>query len=86
MSMQNFVLDGGKETTELGEGFFHVCDNCHSTHRFVVAEVSRKVSLYFITVAKWNRQYFYVCPTCSFGFEIPTREWAQRILVTASRR
>ena len=75
----------GKGGKQLGEGFVHTCDNCHSTKRFVVAEVSSKASLYFITVAKWSYQYLYVCPVCSYGFEVPTRELAQRILAAAFR-
>lgn len=66
----------GKGVKQLGGGFIQVCQNCGNTHQFVVAEVSRKASLYFVTVAKWNHRYFYVCPLCSNGFEIPTRKLA----------
>ena len=79
------VFGWGKGTKELGAGFFHACTNCRNVRRFVVAEASRNASLYFITVAKWSYKYFYVCPVCLRGFEIPTRELAQRILAGALR-
>jgi hypothetical protein len=47
----------GKGAKQLGEGFIHLCNNCHNVRRFVVVEVSRKASLYFVTVAKWNREW-----------------------------
>lgn len=79
------IFGWGKGTKELGAGFVHACANCGNVRRFVVAEASRKASLYFITVAKWSYKYFYVCPICLSGFEIPTRELAQRILAAALR-
>jgi len=79
------VFGWGKGTKELGAGFFHACGTCRNVRRFVVAEVSRNASLYFITVAKWSYHYLYVCPICLRGFEIPTRELAQRILAAALR-
>jgi len=79
------IVGWGKGVKPLGEGFFHRCANCDNARRFVIVESSRKVSLYFVPVAKWNRRYFYVCPVCSQGVEIPSRELAQKILVAALR-
>jgi len=77
------VFGWGKGAKQLGEGFVHACGNCRNVRRFAVVETSRKVSLYFVPVAKWSREYFYVCPVCSSGFKIPNRELAQRILAGA---
>ncbi|NLX95986.1 MAG: zinc-ribbon domain-containing protein [Rhodopirellula sp.] len=80
------VLFGfGKGAKQLGEGFVHLCDNCNNANRFIVAEVSRKASVYFVPIAKWSREYVYVCPICSYGFKIPSRELAQRVLAAAFR-
>ena len=77
------IFGWGKGAKQLGTGFVETCENCGNTSPFVVAESSNYVSLYFIPVAKWHRQYCYVCPICSCGFNIPDRESAQRILAEA---
>jgi transcription elongation factor Elf1 len=79
------IFGWGNGAKRLGDGFLQTCENCHNTQQFVVAEMSRRASLYFITVAKWSKRYYYVCPVCAYGFEIPTRELAQRILAAAFR-
>jgi hypothetical protein len=75
----------GKGTKVLGDGFFHTCRNCGNTSRFHVVEQSRKVTLYFIPVAKFAYEYFYVCPICSCGAQVTDREVCQRILAAALR-
>ena len=73
----------GVGAKQIGEGFFEQCGNCHNTCRFVVVESSRRVSLYFVTVAKWAKRYYYACPICSQGIEIENLRVAQRLLAAA---
>jgi len=75
----------GSDAKKLGEGFFQICGRCNNLSRFVVLETCKKVTLYFVPIAKWQRKYFYVCPICSNGFQIPDKELAQRILSGAFR-
>jgi hypothetical protein len=75
----------GKGSMSLGEGFVHTCHNCGNTNRFHVVEQSRNVTLYFLPVAKFAYQYFYVCPICSCGAQVADRALCQRILANALR-
>jgi len=73
---------GGRHKV-LGEGFFAGCHNCGNATQWLVVETSKHISLYFVTVAKWSRQYWMVCPVCSCGLQLPSRELAQQILAAA---
>jgi len=77
------VFGWGTRAKPLGEGFCQTCDNCGNTRRFLVVENSKRVTLYFVPVIKWSREYFYVCPICSHGFQIRDRPLAQRIVAGA---
>lgn len=77
------VFGWGAGTKQLGTGFVTTCENCNNTNPFIVVESSRKITVYWIPVAKWSKQYFYVCPICSRGFAVPTKELALRILTAA---
>ncbi|MGB4737020.1 MAG: zinc-ribbon domain-containing protein [Fuerstiella sp.] len=79
------VFGWGSGAKQLGTGFVTTCDNCNNTNPFVVVESSKKITVYWIPVAKWSKHYFYVCPICSHGFAVPTKELAQRILAAAFR-
>jgi hypothetical protein len=79
------VFGWGSGAKSLGDGFIATCRHCSNTRPFSVVETSRKITLYWLPVAKWNKQYYYICPVCSHGFEIPSKELAQRILAAAFR-
>jgi hypothetical protein len=79
------VFGWGSRAKQLGTGFITTCENCHNTNPFTVVETAKKITVYWIPVAKWSKQYFYVCPVCSHGFLVPTKELAQRILSSAFR-
>jgi uncharacterized protein YjbI with pentapeptide repeats len=74
------VYGWGRGSKRLGEGFIGRCYHCSNQRRFVVVESSQRFTLYWIPVAKWNRHYFYICPVCNHGIELPNRELAGRIL------
>ena len=79
------ICGWGQGVKRLGEGFFQVCAHCNNTNRFVVAEKAQHASVFFVPVAKWWHEYFYVCPICTRGWKIPSLELAQRILAGAFR-
>jgi hypothetical protein len=79
------LVGWGKGSKVLGEGFFHTCQNCGNTNRFHVVEQSRNVNLYFLPVAKFAYEYFYVCPICYCGAPVADRSLCQRLLANALR-
>jgi hypothetical protein len=79
------VFGWGSGVKQLGTGFVTTCQNCNNTSRFIVVESSKKITVYWMPVAKWSKQYYYICTICSYGFIVPTRELAQRIVASAFR-
>ena len=77
------VFGWGSGTKRLGDGFFATCTNCHNTLQFVIVEASKKITVYWLPVVKWDRQYFCICPICSHGLQLPSKELAQRIVAGA---
>lgn len=65
------VLFGwGRESVKISDAGILKCNNCKNYTTFEIRATARKVSLYFIPVAKWDRKYYLVCITCQYGFEI----------------
>lgn len=79
------ICGWGQGVKSLGDGFFQTCAHCNNTTRFVVAEKTQQASVFFVPVVKWWHEYFYVCPICTRGWKIPSRDLAQRILAGAIR-
>ena len=77
------ICGWGKGVKSLGEGFFHACDNCNNTRRFIVAEKTQQATVFFVPVAKFLHEYYYVCPVCTRGIKLLSLEVAQRILAKA---
>lgn len=79
------VFGWGSGSKQLGDGFIHTCSQCRNRRQASVVETSKKITLYWLPIAKWSKQYYYICPVCSHGFKIPTIELAQQILAAAFR-
>jgi len=77
------IFGWGGNCKIMGEVGLVDCPNCNNTASWQVVETSKRASLYFIPVAKWQRQYFCVCPVCSCGTELGNREQAQDLLLKA---
>lgn len=75
-----FVGGWGRGSKVIGSGPYLKCNNCHNSNNYKIFETSRKATLYFIPVAKWDRQYWMVCPICNFGTELDSLEQAQKIV------
>jgi transcription elongation factor Elf1 len=79
------IFGWGNDAKALSEGFFIRCPNCSNATQWQIVETSKRFSLYFVPVAKWSSQYWLVCPVCSSGIQIASRELAQEALAFASR-
>ncbi len=78
-----FLAGWGKGSKLLGLGPELTCENCHNTKQYQIFETSKKVTLYFVPVAKWDKQYWIVCPVCSRGGELNSKEQAMSIIEEA---
>lgn len=81
-----FIFGWGNSDKPLGAGCTLECPNCHNTRRWTVVERSKKVSLFFVPVAKWAATYWTVCPVCSWSVELPSQEQANRVLASTAER
>lgn len=77
------IFGWGGNCKVLGEVGLVECPNCHNTSPWKIVETSKRVTLYFVPVAKWQRRYFCICPVCDCGTELANREQAQDILLEA---
>jgi transcription elongation factor Elf1 len=71
---------GGKQK-KLGETFLIACPNCNNDTVWQVIETSKRITLYFVPVAKWAKEYFLVCPVCSAGLQLRDRDEAEDLLL-----
>lgn len=77
------IVGWGGNTKVLGETIPIKCPNCGNEKFWQVVETSRNVKLYFIRVAKWDKQYFHICPICTAGMQLKDRNEAQDLLLEA---
>lgn len=73
------LVGWGKKAKQLAFTGIEKCRNCKNWCRFDLYEMSRRVTLYFVPVAKWGKTYYVVCHTCQAGFEVGEPE-AQELL------
>lgn len=64
------IFGWGKKSKKIADVGLMRCKNCNNMTVFELRELSNKVSIYFIPVAKWKKQNYLVCPVCDAGFEI----------------
>jgi hypothetical protein len=64
------IVGWGRESKQLAYLGIRKCPNCknYSNHHMYLTQ--RKVTAYFIPVAKFNKKYFYACAICQAGYEI----------------
>jgi hypothetical protein len=80
------VFGWGKNCKEIGKGLIQECPNCKNIKQWVIVQTSKKASLYFVPVAKWNKQYFCACPVCNNGVKLESLEDAHKIMEAAIRQ
>ena len=69
---------------ELGEGPIAKCENCGNVVVFQVIQQSRRFKLYFVPVLKYNSQYWALCPTCTAGYQLPSKNDALALVAEAN--
>lgn len=75
-----FVAGYGRRAKALGHGPTLDCPNCHNRVETVIVETSRRVSLMFVPVAKWDSEFWLACPICERAGRLDGRAHAQLIL------
>lgn len=65
-----FVASWGKDSKEIGYWGILKCENCKNYTHHVIYERANKVKLYFVTVAKYKKERYLVCPVCNAGYEL----------------
>lgn len=78
------IAGWGKNAKNLGTVGLHRCERCHNPVLVDLYEVKKKVSLYFVPVAKWDSHFFLICTTCDGSIEI-TRELKDKLLQESLR-
>lgn len=46
------------------------CGHCGNWQPLGIYELSQKITLYFIPIAKWGKKYAIICPICKHGITI----------------
>ena len=74
------IFGFGTTQKQLGEVGSITCENCGNERPWVIVESSKKATLYFVPVAKWSKTYALICPVCTYGVVLESREQAQDLL------
>jgi hypothetical protein len=74
-----FAGYGGKSVI-LGQSSPILCVNCHNTNPHNILENTKRLSVFFISIVKWEYKYFSVCPVCTRGPELKNKEAALRVI------
>jgi zinc ribbon protein len=64
------IAGWGKRGKELAYIGLAKCSNCKNYGHFKVFELSDRVTLFFVPVAKFNAKTYLVCEICDCGFEV----------------
>jgi len=75
------IVGWGDKLKILGEAYLSPCANCNNEVVWQVVETSKKMSLYFVPLAKWNKQYFLMCPVCNDAIQLKDKKEAQDLLL-----
>lgn len=64
------IAGWGKDAKKIGTKGIELCPRCNNYNIFNLYEVKKKISLYFVPIAKWDAKFFFVCPTCEEAIEL----------------
>jgi hypothetical protein len=78
------IVGWGKSGKVLGHGPVRTCERCHNQSTWIVVETSKKVSMYFVRVAKWKTEYWVACPVCKNTTALDSREHAQAVVAATA--
>lgn len=64
------IANWGDKSKKISDAGIDVCSNCHNLSAFELRTTESTAGLFFVSIAKWNKKYWYVCQTCSAGFPV----------------
>ena len=64
------IAGWGKDAKVLAFVGLMKCQNCNNYSMWYLVEISSKVKVYFIPVAKYGSKYFVMCNVCENGYEV----------------
>ena len=79
------IASWGSDGKRLCHSGIQKCGNCKNWSVFEAFEMSKKIAIMFIPVAKYSKEYHAVCQICSAGCEL-TSQQVQELLSTKSLR
>ena len=69
-----FLFGWGKDVKKISYLGMDFCENCKNVSHYYMYETSKKVNIYFIPVARYNKKYFVACDICKYGYEVNNEE------------
>lgn len=76
------IVGWGKYAKKIAYLGIMKCNNCKNYSHFHLYELSNKVKLYFLPVAKLNKKYFYACEICEYGNEIDLKKCEELLKIS----
>lgn len=64
------IFGWGKKGKKIGYIGIDKCQNCKNYVHFHIYEYANNVNVYFISIAKFNRKNYLVCPVCDVAYEL----------------
>lgn len=64
------VFGWGKDAKKIAYLGIVKCSRCRNYSHHFIYEVAKKINVYFIPVAKYDKKYFVACNVCNGGLEI----------------
>lgn len=74
------VVGWGDKGVTLGVSALVECQHCRNVGAFKVIEQTKRVSVFWVPIVKWNRRYVVACPVCSNGYELANKEAALAVI------
>jgi rRNA maturation protein Nop10 len=65
-----FLFGFGTTQQDLGPGEVRTCPNCGNTRTWARVRESRRLTVFFVPVARWGRKDLEVCPVCGVATEV----------------
>lgn len=75
-----FLFGWGKDVKKISYLGMDYCENCKNISHFYMYEMSKKVDVYFIPVARFHKKYFVACDICKYGNEVNNEEKNELIM------
>ena len=75
-----FLAGWGQNGRIMGNSLPILCTHCNNEKPHNVIEQNKKVTVFFVPVAKWEYKYYLLCPICSRGYDLKNKENALKII------